>query len=238
VSALQQAHPPGRDYSLGINCGSMIGKIRDMLTFEGLAYATYDYPGMVEDMVETCCQLVEYELDQVLGKVDFDFASGWEDICYKSGPIISLKFFESVIVPRYKRIGDRLHAHGIDLWWTDCDGDVRPLLPGFLSAGINCLFPYEVNSCVHPAVLLEEYGRDLRIMGGVDKLELAKGPAAIKAYLESLVPIVERGGYIPFCDHRCPPNVKPEDYLYYLDLKEELFGEGKNVMEADVSRLP
>ena len=27
-----------------------------------------------------------------------------------------------------------------------------------------------------------------------------------------------------FRDHRCPPNVKPEYYLYYLDLKEEMFG--------------
>ena len=41
---------------------------------------------------------------------------------------------------------------------------------------------------------------------------------------ENLTPLVERGGYIPFCDHRCPPDVKPEYYLYYLDLKEEMFG--------------
>jgi hypothetical protein len=47
---------------------------------------------------------------------------------------------------------------------------------------------------------------------------------AIRRYMESLVPLVERGGYIPFCDHRCPPNVKPADYLYYLDLKERMFG--------------
>ena len=42
--------------------------------------------------------------------------------------------------------------------------------------------------------------------------------------MDTLVPLVARGGYIPFCDHRCPPNVTPEDYLYYLDLKEEMFG--------------
>ena len=76
----------------------------------------------------------------------------------------------------------------------------------------------------HPAELLKEYGKVLRIMGGVDKIELGKGPTAIKAYLKTLVPLVERGGYIPFCDHRCPPNVKPDDYLYYLDLKEQMFG--------------
>jgi len=202
----------------------MIGRIRDMLTFEGLAYAMYDYPEMVEDMVETACVLVEDFLDQVLGEIDFDYACGWEDICFKNGPIVSVDFFKNVVTPRYKRISRKLHAVGIDLWYTDCDGDVRPILPYFLEGGINCLFPYEVNSCAHPAELLEEYGKELRIMGGVDKIQLAKGPEAIRAYLETLVPLVERGGYIPFCDHRCPPNVKPEDYLYYLDLKEEMFG--------------
>ena len=53
---------------------------------------------------------------------------------------------------------------------------------------------------------------------------LGNGQDDIKAYLKTLVPLVERGGYIPFCDHRCPPNVKPEDYLFYLNLKEEMFG--------------
>jgi hypothetical protein len=226
VDALLRAHPPGRDYPLGVDCGSMIGRVRDVLTLEGLAYAVYDYPDMVEDMVETCCLLVEDFLDQVLGRIDFDFASGWEDIAFKNGPIVSVEFFRRVILPRYKRIGRKLHAAGIDIWYTDCDGDVRPLLPLFLEGGINCLFPFEVNSCTHPKTLLDEYGKDLRLMGGVDKIELGRGPAAIKRYLESLVPIVERGGYIPFCDHRCPPNVKTRDYLYYLDLKEKMFGLG------------
>jgi uroporphyrinogen decarboxylase len=227
VEALKRAHPPTRDYALGVGCGSMIGKIRDMLTFEGLAYAIYDYPEMLEDMVETTCLLVEDYLDQVLGHIDFDYATGWEDICFKNGPIVSVPFFRDVIGPRYKRIGDRLHAHGIDLWYTDCDGDVRPLLPIFLENGINCLFPFEVNGCAHPGELLDQYGTELRIMGGVDKIALGSGREAIRSYMDSLVRLVERGGYIPFCDHRCPPNVDPDDYLYYLDLKEAMFGMGQ-----------
>ncbi len=224
VEAIKKAHPENRSYPLGVWVGSMIGKVRDMLTFEGLAYAIYDYPEMVEDMVETCCQLVEDALDQLLPHIKFDFAAGWEDICFKNGPIVSVDFFKNVVVPRYKRINKKLKAYGIDIWYVDCDGDVRPLLPYFLESGIDTLFPFEVNGCAHPAELLKEYGKDLRIMGGVDKIELGKGPKAIKAYLETLIPLVERGGYIPFCDHRCPPNVKPEDYLYYLDLKEQMFG--------------
>jgi len=213
-----------RNFPLGIDTGSMIGRVRDMLTFEGLAYAIYDYPEMVEDMVETYCQLVEYSLDQLLPNFKFDYAAGWEDICFNHGPIVGVNFFRDVVMPRYKRIGRKLSAHGIDLWYTDCDGDVRPLLPYLLEGGINCLFPYEVNSCTHPGELLDKYQGQLRIMGGVDKMALGKGKEAIKTYLESLVKYVERGGYIPFCDHRCPPNVKVDDYLYYLDLKEKMFG--------------
>ena len=224
VEAWSRAHPPGRDYPLGIYCGSLIGKVRDMLTFEGLAYAIYDYPEMVEDMVETCCQIIEQGLDAALGAVDFDYASGWEDICFKNGPIVSMDFFNKVLVPRYKRIGEKLHSHGVDVWYTDCDGDVRPFIPGFLDAGLNCLFPYEVNSCGHPADILREYGRDLLLMGGFDKLEMRKGPKAIDAYMAGIAPLVERGGFIPFCDHLCPPDITPENYLYYLDLKERTFG--------------
>jgi uroporphyrinogen decarboxylase len=224
IAKILARHPNDRDYPLGVGVGSMIGKIRDMLTFEGLAYAVYDYPDMVEDMVETCCVIVEDILDRILPHVQIDFAAGWEDICYKNGPIVSVDFFRNVVMPRYKRISRRLREHGVTVYYVDCDGDVRPILPLMLEGGINCLFPFEVQCCAHPGELLREYGKDLRIMGGVDKMQLARGPEAIKTYLESLEPLVQRGGYIPFCDHRCPPDVSQENYLYYLDLKEKMFG--------------
>lgn len=224
VDALLREHPRDRDYPLGVYTVSLIGKVRDLLTVEGLAYAVYDHPEMVEDMVETSCQIVEGFLDQVLPHLSFDYAHGWEDICYRSGPLVSLQFFRDVVVPRYQRIRDKLHRHGVDVWWIDCDGDVRPLIPHFLAGGVNVMFPWEVNGSGHPGEALDRWGPGMRIMGGVDKMVLGRSRAEIRSYLESLVPWVRRGGFIPFCDHRCPPNVAPEDYLYYLDLKEALFG--------------
>jgi hypothetical protein len=224
IERLKARHPADRDYPLGVSCGSMIGKIRDMLTFEGIAYAIYDYPEMVEDMIETACRLVERSLDQLLPHFDFDYASGWEDICFKNGPIVSVDFFNAIVVPRYRRIHEKLAARGIDIWYTDCDGDIRPLVPGFLEGGINVMFPFEVNGSGHPGELLDRYEGLLAIMGGVDKTKLIAGPEATKRYLESLVPWVERGRFIPFCDHRCPPDVTWENYLLYLDMKEAMFG--------------
>ncbi len=224
VESLKTEHPPDRDYPLGVGTGSMIGKIRDMLTLEGLAYAVCDYPDMVEDMVETSCQLVEHHLDQVLPHFEFDFAAGWEDISCNTGPLVPMDFFRNAVVPRYKRIANKLTAYGVDIWYTDSDGDVRPMIPSFMEAGLNAMFPWEVKGCGHPGRVLDEYGSQLRIIGGVDKMELQKGRDAIRKYMESLVPYVERGGFIPHVDHRCPPDVDPDDYLYYLDVKEELLG--------------
>jgi len=224
IAAILQEHPSDRTYPLGVGCGSMIGKIRDMLTVEGLAYAIYDYPEMLEDMVETSCLLSEDFLDAILPHVAFDYACGWEDICYKGGPLVSVGFFRDVVVPRYQRIRDKLRAHGIDIWWIDCDGDVRPLVPHFLAGGVNTMFPWEVNGSGHPGEALDRWGPELRIMGGVDKMTLLHGRSEIRRWVDSLAPYVARGGFIPFCDHRCPPDVDPADYLYYLDLKEERFG--------------
>ena len=85
------------------------------------------------------------------------------------------------------------------------------------------MFPVEVNGGSDPVAMREKHGRDLRFMGGVDKMKMAAGPKVIEAELMRLLPVVEDGGFIPHCDHRCPPNVSVENYLYYLDLKEEMF---------------
>ncbi len=226
VEALKRQHPADRDYPLGVWCGSMIGKIRDMLTFEGLAYAMLRLPrdgrGHGRDRLpawwrtsSTRCCRTSTSTTPPAGRTS---ASRTARSCRS----ISSR---NVVMPRYKRIAQKLQGAGIDLWYTDCDGDVRPHpagLPGGRHA--TACSPSRSTAARTRPSCSSKYGKDLRIMGGVDKIEMGKGPAAIKAYLETLVPLVERGGYIPFCDHRCPPNVKPEDYLYYLDLKEQMFG--------------
>ncbi len=77
-----------------------------------------------------------------------------EFFSFKQGPIISLDWYRKVAVPRYKRIGRKLKDAGIDIWYTDCDGDVRPLVPGMLEAGLNTMFPFEVNCAGHPAAVV------------------------------------------------------------------------------------
>jgi len=215
-----------RDYPLAIPIGSMLGKPRNWLGFENLALMVHDDPALVEEMIETCCQCVLGTIERALKETTFDFAANWEDICFKNGPIISPAMFERLVVPRYRRITDVLNRHGIDVVWSDCDGNIMPILELFLEGGVNCMFPIEVAGGSDPTAMREKYGRRVLLHGGVDKMALIKGPKAIERELLRLKPIVDQGGFVPHVDHRCPADVTLENYKLYLRLKRDIFQAG------------
>lgn len=222
-----------RDYPLAVPIGSLIGIPRNWIGFENIAMMCYDDPGLLEEIIEKLCALVCGVLERALRDVEFDFGAGWEDICFNSGPIISPRFFDAWIVPRYKRITDLLHKHGCHVAWTDCDGNIVPIIPHFLRGGINCMFPVEVGGGSDPVAMREQFGTELLMVGGVDKHKLAEGPAAIEAELMRLLPVVEEGGFIPTVDHRVPADVSLANYKHYLKVKRALFGCGKKRPQYD-----
>lgn len=218
------AHYNNADVPVGINIGSLFGRLRDWVGFEHIAVMVYDDPELIDEMVETMCNLIITTLEPILKVVRLDFAGGWEDIAFNNGPLISPKMFRELLVPRYKRIADLLHRHGVHVIWTDCDGNITQLVPLWLEAGYNCLFPIEVRAGTDPVALRQKYGRDLLLLGGFDKMALYKGPEAILAELKRLTPTLEEGGFIPHVDHRTPGGVTLENYRYYLREKKAMLG--------------
>ena len=215
-----------RNFPLGISRGSMIGVVRNWVGFEGIALMTYDDPDFVEEMVETLCRCVEGTLARALADVAFDFALGWEDICFNSGPVVNPVFFDRVVRPRYERISDLLRRHGCVVSAIDCDGNVMPVAESFLAGGVNCMFPVEIRGGTDPRALRDRFGERVLLLGGVDKHAVGKGPGAIEEELERLKPLVEEGGFIPHIDHRCPADVTLADYRHYLKRKREILGVG------------
>jgi hypothetical protein len=71
--------------------------------------------------------------------------------------------------------------------------------------------------------LRREFGRDLRLIGGIDLDALRKDKEAIRQEIEDKVPpLVEEGGYIPLADGRIRADVPFENYIYYRQLLEKV----------------
>jgi hypothetical protein len=206
------------DAVVSVNTGSLIGWLRDWMGVENLAYTCYDNLDLLKEMCTTITDLVLWSLDQILPKIKVDLGWGWEDICFRTGPLISPQFFKEVAVPNYRRIADKLLEHGVDLYLVDCDGMVDALLPLWLEGGVNVMFPFEIGAWnADPAAYLKKYGRNLRIFGGINKLKIAQGREAIDAELKAKRPLMKQGGFVPLPDHLLTPDTSLDDYRYYLE---------------------
>lgn len=209
---------------VGVWIGSFFGTPRDWVGFENLALMCYDDRELVEEIVETLTQLMLSQLEIALSQVPVDFACGWEDICFRNGPMISPQMFGEIVVPRVRRVTQLLRRHGCDVIWTDCDGDIKPLVPLWLEAGLNCMFPLEVQGGSDPLLLREKYGKQILLRGGLAKFEFAKGHKETLAELKRVEKIFQEGGYIPHGDHRIPEDVSYDNYKYYLHEKLAMMG--------------
>jgi uroporphyrinogen decarboxylase len=222
---------PGYSELIVLPGGSLYGWLRNWMGVENISYLLYDDPAWFEEMVTTIADCIVGTLGQALvSGVRFDACGMWEDMAYRAGPLISPRHFKQFLVPHYRRIADLLHKHGVDIIWLDCDGDISALIPLWLDAGINCMFPLEVGAWgADPVQYRRQYGKELLIMGGFDKHILQRDKNAICQEVHRLAPLVEEGGYIGFCDHRVPPDVPLENYIFFLESVRDVWAHGVNL---------
>lgn len=215
-----------RDHSVGLHCGSLYGVLRNWLTLEGSCYLLVDDEALLDEMIETVGNLA-YDCTRAAleSGAEFDFAHFWEDICFKNGPLVSPAVFSAKVGPHYKRITDLVRRHGIDIASLDCDGWIDALIPTWIENGVNTMFPIEVGTW-HADIVpwREQYGSELRGVGGMAKYTFARDEAAVDAEIERLRPLVDLGGYLPCPDHRIPDDSEWNLVRYYCDRMHEAFG--------------
>ena len=205
---------------IAVGTASMMGWIRNWMGVENMSYLMYDDPDCYGEMVDTLAELTCWGIDQVVPRMREtpDWGFGWEDICGKTGPLVSPPIFDRHVAPGYTKIRNKLAEYGIDMLGIDSDGYVEPLLGHWLDAGVNLHFPIEIGTWdADTMVLRRKFGRDLHIVGGYNKLALEKGRAAIDAEIERRIPLMRDGGYVPLPDHLITPDTPLDDYRYYLD---------------------
>lgn len=206
-----------RDYVLGLCAGSFFGFLREFIGFENLCRMYYDSPSLVYEMTEWI-ELFEMKIiKKVIKDVEFDFVYYWEDMAYKTGSIISPEIFRKFMMPHYKKINEFLKNHKVDIILVDSDGNTEELIPLWIDSGVNGHYPLEVSANMDAIRLRKKYGKNLILLGNIDKRSLEAGKKEIKKEIMNKIPfLISEGGYFVALDHFCPPDVTYENYNYYL----------------------
>jgi uroporphyrinogen decarboxylase len=198
--------------------------VRELMGPERALLAFYDDPALVHDIMEFNAEFVAALLPRVLREAPVTVISFWEDMSYRSGPLISPAMFRDFMVPRYRRITEVARRMGVDTILVDSDGNVEQLIPLWIKSGVNGVYPMEVAAGMDVASLRRRYGRDLVMTGGIDKRVLARDRRAIDRELVRCIPVAEQGGYIPHLDHAIPSDVPYANFAYYWEQKKAMLG--------------
>ncbi len=206
-----------------ITVGSLFGKTRNWIGLTDLSYMLYDDEQLVSEIMSHLADLSLCVVTRFLEAMDapVEYATWWEDMAFNNGPLISPKHVEKLMVPNYRRVNETLRSRGVDIIGVDSDGKLDKLIPLWLEGGINFVYPNEVAAGNDVAALRQQFGREMRLVGGIDKRELAKGRDAIGKELERRLPLIADGGYLPSVDHSVPPDISFDNYLAYLELYRE-----------------
>ena len=163
-------------------------------------------------------------VEKLLQSIDVDAAIFSEPIGGNDRPLISPRMYEQFVLASYEPLLDVLRRNRVETIIFLTFANARLLIPSMLKWGFTCLWACEVNvEAMDYRDLRREFGRDLRLIGGIDLDALRHDKEAIRRELEEKVPpLVADGGYVPLADGRIRVDVPFENYVYYRRLLEQL----------------
>ena len=130
------------------------------LTRQGYVYEIFEYQCAI------ALENLQKIFDVVGNKVDVVFLTG-TDFGGQSGPLISVKSYETLFKPFHKQLNDWIHDNTTWKTFMHTDGSLVPLMPHFIEAGFDILNPIQwAAKNMSPVELKRNFGKQLVFWGG------------------------------------------------------------------------
>jgi len=210
-----------RDYPLQLTHRGVYGFVRERMGDENLAFAFYDAPELVHDMMDTYTDIAIKIWEKQVADVDFDLIECWEDMASKHGSIISPKTFNEFMAPCYRRIAEFAGSHDIEIILVDSDGYIEDLTDSMLRAGVTALYPYEVLAGNDVGRVLDRYP-NVGVIGGLRKEAMYEGIESIDREIDKARDWIKKGRYIPGPDHFVLKRASFANYRYFMERLREV----------------
>ena len=216
-----------RDYALmlRVHRGFFLSMgVYDWRRFREVIYLLVDEPQVVRESMAIQGEFAARLAERVLQRVDVDAVVFSEPIGGNERPLISPQMYDEFVLKSYEPLLAVARQYGVETVIFRTYANARVLLPALLKRGFNCLWACEVNiAAMDYRELRREFGRDLRLIGGIDLDALRRGQEAIRREIEEKVPpLLAEGGYVPLADGRVREDISFDNYAYYRRLLEKV----------------
>ena len=197
--------------------------VGDWRRFYDVIYLTKDQPELVGGMLMAQGEFAARLAERILGEVKVEAVLFSEPIGGNNGPIISPRMYRDFVLASCRPLMEVFRRFQVPLIIMRTYANPRPLLPDMFELGVNCLWACETpEGEMDYRELRKEYGRELRLIGGIDSDALRIGKEAVRKELAKVPELLSQGGYIPLLDGRVRVDVPYENYLYYRRRLEKI----------------
>jgi hypothetical protein len=198
--------------------------VGDWERFYEVMHLVKDDPVFVRNLLDVHAEFNTRLAERVLNEVQVDAVIFSEPIGGMHGPLIAPWTYQELVLASYQPLFQLIQEHAIQTVILRTYANARVLIPILLKAGVNCLWACECETgAMDYHAIRKEFGRDLRLVGGIDLDALRYGQESIRReVLEQVPPLLESGGYIPLADGRVRPDVPLADYIFYRRLLEQV----------------
>ncbi len=195
---------------------------------EELFLAMMDDPEWVVDMVDTMLDL-SIELLEMIWDAGyrFDEVMWYNDMGFKKSQFMSVEMYQALFKEADRKAADWAHNKGCVVYYHSC-GDINPLVPELIDAGVDMLNPLEVKAGMDPLHLKSEFGKHLSFHGGLNAVAY-ENPGEMWAEMERIIPTMkEQGGYVIGTDHSIPNTVSLAQFREFVTRAKQLGSYEKN----------
>jgi hypothetical protein len=124
--------------------GNYFLSLASFMGFEGAMFAMYDEPDAVHELLDYLCEYDMWVLDHILKYYPMAEIMGMgDDNATEINPFISIEFFRTFLLPRYKRVADKLKENGKIVSYHNC-GRCEDFMDDMVDIGVqiwNCATP-------------------------------------------------------------------------------------------------
>ena len=212
-----------RDYPLGLSLGSPFGWLMEWMGTTALSRWMRDNPSFVGGVAEYLAEFLIQATQRAAEELEIDFAIVQETAAYRGLTALSLETVRPLMLKPYQRITEYLRSHQIEFILVEAGGNVNDLVPLWVDAGFNGLYPLEIAAGMNPIQLRQRYGKELILIGGIDQNALIWGKRHIEDEVRGKVSVLwDESGYIPAPDRAISSEVSLENYEHYLELPGQI----------------
>ena len=210
---LAEKHPHGEK---AICCVGESGWAPAVFLRGGLENLLLDFalrPQFVKDLMKIGTEYYR-ELYRLAAAAGADLVLLGDDYSNKTGPMMSPRHFEELILPSDAAVVSAVKKAGL-YCIKHTDGDIRRIMDQLVGTGIDCLGPLEPVPGMELEEILGRYPGRIAVMGNVSVDLLSRGTVDdVIAETKRLLATVSRiGPHILSSANTIAPGVKPENFL-------------------------